>query len=224
MNNKTLIYSLVSLVAGSTLTGIFLMNKTQAVGENPQILTQTQSQNVQHQMHHPQGSMGMGMGMGMNQEQMDQHFIIMMIPHHQGAVDMANLALNQAKNPELKKLATAIKTAQTKEINEMKDWYKKWYGVDVPALSSNMPMNSGQGMNQGMCMMNMMGMMNMDLTALKNAPNFDQVFVEQMIPHHQMAIMMAPMILTSSHPELRNLAKAIMQTQTAEIEQMQSSQ
>ncbi|MGL5510207.1 MAG: DUF305 domain-containing protein, partial [Microcoleaceae cyanobacterium] len=211
MKNKTLIYSLVSLVAGSTLTGILLINQRQATAESSTILGQN-TQNVPN-MPNPPGR-GMGMGMGMNQEQKDQHFIQMMIPHHQGAVDMANLALEKAQNPELKTLAEAIKTSQTMEINQMKEWYKQWYGADVPN-TSNMPMHSGQGMNHGSMQSgqgmnhgmhsNMMGMMNTDLTALKNAPNFDQAFVQQMIPHHQMAIMMSSMILNSSHPELRNL-------------------
>ena len=149
---------------------------------------------------------------------------------------MANLALSKAKHPELKKLAQDIKTGQTQEIQEMKAWYKKWYYTDVPTVSSTgMPMHSGAGTNQGMPMnsglgmdmtqmMGMMGMMNMDLTALKNAPNFDQAFIEQMIPHHQMAVMMAAMVLDSPHPELLHLAKAIIQTQRAEIEQMRGWQ
>lgn len=212
MKNKTLIYSLVSLVAGSTLTGILFMNQRQAIGESSTIL----GQNSPNTSTPP----GMGMGMGMNQEQRDQHFIQMMIPHHQGAVDMANLALEKAQNPELKTLAEAIKTSQTMEINQMREWYKKWYGTDLPT-NSNMPMHSGHGMNHGMHS-NMMGMMNIDLTALQNAPNFDQAFVQQMIPHHQMAIMMSSMILNSSHPELRNLGQSIIQSQSAEIKQMQS--
>lgn len=225
MKTKTLIYSLVGLVAGGTLTGFLLLNSTKHVGQNPSLLAQTQ----------PQGSPSpspTGRGMMMNQQQVDQHFIQMMIPHHQGAVDMANLALSKAKHPELKKLAQAIITSQTQEIQEMKAWHKKWYGANVPTPSSmEMPMHSGTGMNQGMPMnsglgmdmtqmMQMMGMMNLDLTALKNAPNFDQVFIEQMIPHHQMAVMMAAMVLDSPHPELRNLAKAIIQTQSAEIDEM----
>jgi uncharacterized protein (DUF305 family) len=63
-------------------------------------------------------------------------------------------------------------------------------------------------------------MMNVDLTALKNAPNFDRAWIEQMIPHHKMAVMMAAMVLDSPHPELRNLGKAIIQTQSTEIEEM----
>jgi uncharacterized protein (DUF305 family) len=231
MKNKALMYSLVSLVAGGTLIGILLINctqvQTQAVGQNPSLLAQTQ----------PQGSPNPSpTGIRMNQQQVDQHFIQMMIPHHQGAVDMANLALSKAKHPELKKLAQAIKTSQTQEIQEMKGWYKTWYGTDVSTTNQiKMPMHSGTGSNQGMPMnsglgmdmthmMGMMGMMNMDLTALKNTPNFDQVFIEQMIPHHQMAVMMAAMVLTSPHPELRNLGKAIIQTQSAEIEKMRGWQ
>lgn len=220
-------YSLVGLVAGGTLTGILLIDRTQAqtqaFRQTPSLLAQTQQ---------PQGSPSpspTGMGMMMNQQQVDRHFIEMMIPHHQGAVDMANLALSKAKHPELKKLAQAIKTDQTQEIEEMKSLYKQWYSTDVPTTSSmGMPMHSGTGMNQGMPMnsglgmdmMNMMGMMNVDLESLKNAPDFDKAFIEQMIPHHKMAVMMAGMVLDSPHPELRNLGKSIIQAQSAEIEQM----
>jgi uncharacterized protein (DUF305 family) len=227
MKNKTLMYSLVGLAAGGTLTGILLINRTeaqtQAFRHTPSLLAQTQ---------HPQGSpspSSTGMRRMMNQQQVARHFIEMMIPHHQGAVDMANLALSKAKHPELKKLAQAIKTGQTQEIEDLKTWYKKWYGTDVPTTPSmGMPMHSGTGMNQGMPvnsglgmdMTNMMGMMNVDLETLKNAPDFDKAFIEHMIPHHKMAVMMAGMVLDSPHPELRNLGKVIIQTQSAEIEQM----
>lgn len=213
MKNKALLYSLVSIVTGVTFTGCLLLNqtKTQALTNNPSQLTQNQSPNNSF----------LAMGMMMNQDQIDQKFIQNMIPHHQGAVDMANLALTDAKHPQLKKLAEAIKTSQTKEISMMKEWYKKWYGVDVPKMNMNhqMPMNPNHNMDM-MHMMDMMGMMNMDLTPLKNSPNFDLTFVDMMIPHHQMAVMMAAMVLNSPHPELRTLAKNIIQTQTAEIEEM----
>ena len=75
-------------------------------------------------------------------------------------------------------------------------------------------------MNGCMKMMGM-NMMGADLGALKNTPDFDKAFIEQMIPHHKMAVMMAGMALDSEHPEIRNLAKSIIQTQSAEIEQMQ---
>jgi uncharacterized protein (DUF305 family) len=57
----------------------------------------------------------------------DQEFIAEMIVHHQGAIDMAKLALTNAKHQEIKDLANAIISAQTKEITQMKQWQKSWY-------------------------------------------------------------------------------------------------
>lgn len=60
-----------------------------------------------------------------------------------------------------------------------------------------------------------------DLQILETAPVFDKEFIEQMIPHHQMGVMMARMVLSrSDRPEIEDLARAIITTQTAEIEQM----
>ena len=95
--------------------------------------------------------------------------------------------------------------------------------------------NQGQGtgsgmMGQGQCMMGQgqgmmcQGMMSTktDLDALKKAPDFDKEFVRQMIPHHQMAVMMAKMASErASHPEIRTLAQSIITSQSAEIAQMQ---
>ena len=58
----------------------------------------------------------------------DQAFLSEMIVHHQGAVEMAQMALQSAKHQEIKDLAQGIITAQNKEIGEMKSWQKQWYG------------------------------------------------------------------------------------------------
>jgi len=71
------------------------------------------------------------------------------------------------------------------------------------------------------------GMMNMetDLAALKKASDFDKEFVRQMIPHHQMAVMMAQMASKrATRPEIRTLAQSIIKSQNAEIAQMQGWQ
>ena len=60
-----------------------------------------------------------------------------------------------------------------------------------------------------------------DIIALENASDFDKAFIEEMIPHHQLAIMMANMLKSgTSRPEMQQLAKNIISSQTKEIEQM----
>lgn len=57
----------------------------------------------------------------------DLHFINMMIIHHQGAVMMAQDALQKAQHPEIKQMAQNIIDSQTQEIEQMKTWRKQWY-------------------------------------------------------------------------------------------------
>lgn len=55
----------------------------------------------------------------------DKDFVSMMMPHHQGAIDMAKVELQYGKDPMLRKMATEIVKAQEKEIGEMKSWQSK---------------------------------------------------------------------------------------------------
>ena len=172
---------------------------------------------------------GSGMGMGrsgpgrMGSQTMDQHFIVMMIPHHDGAIAMADLALTRARKPEIKALARSIKASQTQENAQMRTWYRQWFGGDVPSWTTAGAMGMG-GMGMGMGgAMGMGGGMGMgtSLAALKNAADFDRAFIEQMIPHHRMGVMMASMAQTNSqHPQLRAMQQAMVKAQSQEIEQM----
>lgn len=63
----------------------------------------------------------------------DQAFIEMMIPHHQSAVAMAEVALQHAIHPEIKSLAQAIIDAQQREIAQMQSWLAEWYGATPAA-------------------------------------------------------------------------------------------
>lgn len=166
----------------------------------------------------PGGVGGMMGGSGGMMGDIDRHFIEQMIPHHEGAVTMADLALTRAEHAELRQLAETIKRDQTREIDQMRAWYQSWYGVDAPADDSAF---GGRGSSGGMMGGGMMSD-DADLKLLEAAQEFDKEFIEQMIPHHQMAVMMARMLLAhSDRPEMQELARSIIESQTNEIEQMQ---
>ena len=172
-----------------------------------------------------------GPGIGqrpLGMQPVDQHFIVMMIPHHDGAIAMAELALSRAKRPEIRALAQRIKSSQTAENNQMRRWYRQWFGVDVPTgpgggHGPGMGPGIGPGMGMGQGMGRGGGMLGMDtsLEALKTAPDFDRAFIAQMIPHHRMGVMMASHAQWNTlHPELKELEAAMVRVQTQEIEQM----
>lgn len=71
-------------------------------------------------------------------DELDKQFIIDMIAHHTGAIDMANLAAQNGKHTEIKKLANDIFMAQTAEINTMQDLAKQW-GYDISSSGPSMP-------------------------------------------------------------------------------------
>jgi uncharacterized protein (DUF305 family) len=96
---------------------------------------------IQREMHamgeHGEGHMGMSeaeMGMDMdpaeldNARPFDRAFIDAMVPHHQGAVAMAKQLIKSGEQPALRKMAQDIIDAQTKEIAQMREWRKAWYG------------------------------------------------------------------------------------------------
>ena len=127
-----------------------------------------------------------------------------MVPHHENAVAMADLALAEAEHPELRELAQNIKRTQAEEIERMRAWYRDRYGTEVP------PGMMGRGMMAGH-----------DPAAIDGARPFDKAFIEEMIPHHWMAVMMSSHVLGGiQQPELRALLESIGAGQGAEIEQM----
>jgi uncharacterized protein (DUF305 family) len=151
----------------------------------------------------------MGNGAMMSQN-VDQHFIVQMIPHHEGAIEMAHIALEHSKRPEIISLANGIIDAQTREIEDMTGWYEDWFGATPPS--------GGMG---GMHMDGMSGDVQ-DLQAASEA-EFDRLFINQMIPHHEMAIMMASMLAaTTERDEMKQLADNITTSQAHEIDMMRS--
>lgn len=73
-------------------------------------------------------SMMMTMDLGAADADFDRRFIAAMIPHHQGALEMAQQVLENSDRPELRDLATNILKTQKIEIDQMQTWQKAWYG------------------------------------------------------------------------------------------------
>jgi len=137
-------------------------------------------------------------------------FLQMMIPHHEQAVEMSDLALAKSKNPEVLKLAAQIKDEQSAEIISMKSWLQ---GAD---MSEHM----GHDMDHGMG-----GMLTPEeLNSLKSVSGkeFDRLFLTSMIAHHEGALHMVMMIKDSGDPKLRTLYENIVKTQSAELELMKT--
>jgi uncharacterized protein (DUF305 family) len=164
------------------------------------------------QMGH--GSMGMGSG-GMarqmvmeNGKYSDERFIDAMVPHHQDAIAMAEVALKNAQHAEIKDLSRNIVSTQQAEIEELKSTKKEEFGT------SNVPMEMSQEQMRGMGMM-------MNPQELARSEPFDRAFIDAMIPHHQSAIEMAKVAYEmSENPRIKKLAENIVSAQQAEIEQM----
>ncbi len=163
------------------------------------------------------GMMNHNMDVGPADANYDLRFIDSMLPHHQGALVMAQSAIQKSKRPELVKFAKNIVTEQKKEIAQMQQWRKQWYPTASATpmmwhteMKHEMPMTTAHKESM---------MMNMSLGEAD--AGFDKRFLDAMIPHHQGAVTMAKDSLKKSkRPELQKLAQNIMASQQAEISQM----
>jgi uncharacterized protein (DUF305 family) len=132
----------------------------------------------------------------------DAQFIDSMIEHHEGAIQMAEQALQEAERQEIRDLAHAIISDQQREIEQMQAWREAWF--------PDLPMTSGMGMEMG----------DMEISADQDQP-FEQRFIAAMIAHHNGAIAMArDAIANAERDEIKQLAQAIVQAQEAEVAQL----
>ena len=140
----------------------------------------------------------------------DVAFAQMMIPHHQQAVEMAEVALqNPTASPAVKDLARQIKAAQGPEIATMSGWLKAW-GAPTSAA-----MDHGGG--------GMMSEHQMRTLGATSGAAFDRMWLTMMVEHHRGAVSMAQEVLsTTADPEVGQLARAVVDGQQKEIATMQA--
>lgn len=138
-------------------------------------------------------------------------FTMMMIPHHQQAVEMSDMIITKSGiDSQITELAQKIKDAQQPEITLMEGWLDTW-GVGNPNDMMD-DMDHGNGM-----------MSDGDMSELESATGADagRIFLDQMIQHHEGAIDMATdEVEDGQSPDAVTLAENIITSQTAEIKVM----
>jgi uncharacterized protein (DUF305 family) len=136
-------------------------------------------------------------------------FLQMMIPHHQQAIDISNIALKSSKDTELLALAASIIETQSAEILQMKSWLK----------------DAGASTDMGHSMSGMGGMLNEEeLSALAAATgkSFDTLWLRGMIGHHDGAIHMVTMIQDASNSDIKTFGESVVKDQSTQIVQMKA--
>lgn len=136
----------------------------------------------------------------------DIMFAQLMIPHHQQAIDMSNLALKNGAGVQTKELARGIIAAQKQEIVQMKYWLTS---AKAPSVMAH-----DMGMN---------GMLSAkELSVLKSLRGkaFEKKYLEAMIKHHQGALDMVIYLKSTKNSEAKKLDKDIRSAQSAEISTM----
>lgn len=146
----------------------------------------------------------------------DVWFAQMMIVHHEGAVEMAELAVEDATTEEVRALAERIRDAQGPEIELMQGWLDAW-GEPEPGGMDHGGMNHGgmdmEGMDQQEAMASLEGLDGLDV---------DRSFLDLMIAHHRGAVEMSEVELADgSDPAALDLAEQIIEDQEAEIAEME---
>ena len=130
----------------------------------------------------------------------DIDFAEMMIPHHEQAIVMSDIALTNSSSEEILVLAQEIKAAQSPEIELMKSWSGVKASTHMGHMMDGM-LSDGQ------------------IQELRDSEGatFDRLFLEGMIAHHEGAITMAQDVIGSNNKEVAALAAAIIEAQEKEI-------
>lgn len=139
----------------------------------------------------------------------DRQYLADMRQHHQGAIEMAQLAHTKASSQSIKDLASQIIIEQTAHNQQLEQWQHDWHGTSD---------------NPDSHMSHQMDTMARALDSLIGA-DFDQAFLSQMIAHHQMAVEMSQLaVAKAEHQQLKDFATQDVKGQANEIDLMKQLQ
>ena len=143
----------------------------------------------------------------------DIMFAQMMIPHHEQAIELADMALDPTlmASEQVKALASQIKNAQDPEIDLMAQWLDEW---EQPLMDMSV--------DHSMTMEGMLSIDELGAIGQMNGEEFDQAWIQSMIAHHKGAIEMADTVKAEGEFALvQELADAIIQAQKLEIDTLE---
>jgi uncharacterized protein (DUF305 family) len=149
----------------------------------------------------------------------DQQFMEMMVPHHEGAVEMARIADQRSQRPEIRTMAADILRTQASAIQWMKAWRKACFGNDQTSQITRMSMVDGMQMpasgghdgHGGSASPSQTMDMAADVEKMRAASEpFDRVIIVAMIPHHQDAVEASKSAASrAQHEEIETLSREI---------------
>ena len=143
----------------------------------------------------------------------DIMFAQMMIPHHEQAIELADMALDPTlmASDQVEALASQIKNAQDPEIDLMAQWLDEW---EQPLMDMSV--------DHSMTMEGMLSIDELGAIGQMNGEEFDQAWIGAMIAHHKGAIEMADTVKAEGESALvQELADAIIQAQKSEIDTLE---
>lgn len=155
-------------------------------------------------------------------EAYDEAYVANMIMHHEGAVQMAEQALAVSERQEIRSLSNDIISTQSDEIVKMRTWQNEW-GYEQTASMGHGNHGGGSDSSTSSMESEMADMMSEMATA--TGDEFDRIFIEQMIIHHQQAVDMSKFAETNAYrDEIKALAKDVISAQEKEIASMKQWQ
>lgn len=154
----------------------------------------------------------------------DLAYIDMMIPHHESVIALAEVAKDELADDRLVRIAEAIIATQPAEIAQLRDLREQWYGSPDPAPMNEEIMNVSMGMSHGCVEQGHMDQMSSEwqLETFAAADDKDLAFIDQVIPHHQMAVDTSQVALErAEHEEIREIARLVIEAQEREIAELE---
>ncbi len=140
-------------------------------------------------------------------EYSDERFVDMMAAHHRMAIEMAKAARQNGEHEEVRQLAENMISAQQDEIEELSSIKGKAFGSSEVATTPNPAERTTFAM--------------LSPDELADQQSFDRAFIDSNIPHHASAIEMASVaLMQGDNPEIKRLARQIVDTQSQEVGQM----